>query len=58
MARRRGPNLPEGDDGKTIVDMNVDGMPWYLRRSERAEGRSLGETARRPSSSAPIGGRR
>lgn len=22
-------NLPEGDDGRTIVDMNVDGMPWY-----------------------------
>ena len=29
--------LPEGDDGKTIVDMNVDGMPWYLRREERPE---------------------
>lgn len=21
--------LPEGDDGRTIVNMNVDGMPWY-----------------------------
>ena len=21
--------LPEGDDGRTIVDMNVEGMPWY-----------------------------
>ena len=28
-------NLPEGDDGKTIVDMNVEGMPWYVRREER-----------------------
>ena len=21
-------NLPEGDDGRTIVSMNVEGMPW------------------------------
>ena len=21
--------LPEGDDGRTIANMNVDGMPWY-----------------------------
>ena len=39
MARRRGPRLPEGDDGKTIVNMNVEGMPWYLeRRNEPAGG--------------------
>lgn len=25
--------LPEGDDGHTIADMNVEGMPWY--RPER-----------------------
>ena len=35
MARRKGINLPEGDDGKTIVNMNVDGMPWYYRKQER-----------------------
>ncbi len=28
-------NLPEGDDGKTIANMNVEGMPWYLKREER-----------------------
>lgn len=22
----------DDDDGRTIVDMNVDGMPWYDRR--------------------------
>lgn len=22
-------NLPAGDDGRTIVNMNVEGMPWY-----------------------------
>lgn len=27
--RRKRPDLPEGDDGRTIADMNVKGMPWY-----------------------------
>ena len=22
-------DLPEGDDGRTIAEMNVEGMPWY-----------------------------
>ena len=35
---RRAPRLPEGDDGKTIVDMNVDGMPWYLQRRNASSG--------------------
>ena len=34
MARRNRPRLPEGDDGRTIVNMNVDGMPWYSRQKE------------------------
>ena len=33
--RNRKPDLPEGDDGRTIADMNVEGMPWY--RPERAD---------------------
>lgn len=28
MTKKR-PELPEGDDGRTIVNMNVEGMPWY-----------------------------
>lgn len=35
MARRNRPRLPEGDDGRTIVNMNVDGMPWYSRQKEK-----------------------
>ena len=31
MAGKRNPNLPEGDDGRTIVPMDVDGMPWHIR---------------------------
>ncbi|MDO4867752.1 MAG: hypothetical protein Q4C10_14575 [Clostridia bacterium] len=33
MARRKNSgkeNLPAGDDGRTIVSMNVEGMPWYV----------------------------
>ena len=30
MARRGRPEDP-ADDGRTIADMNVDGMPWYQR---------------------------
>lgn len=22
-------NLPEGDDGRSFANMNVEGMPWY-----------------------------
>lgn len=28
-------HLPEGDDGRTIANMNVEGMPWY--RPERPD---------------------
>ena len=34
MARKT-PPLPPDDDGETIVDMNVEGMPWYMRRPEK-----------------------
>ena len=37
MARQRKSRLPEGDDGKTIVNMDVDGMPWYLQKKNRGE---------------------
>ncbi len=37
MTRRRDPRLPEGDDGRTIASMNVEGMPWYTPgRADRA----------------------
>ena len=35
---RKKPELPEGDDGRTIVDMNVEGMPWYSPRGRMSEG--------------------
>ena len=39
---RKKPELPEGDDGRTIANMNVEGMPWYspkghLSREERKQ---------------------
>ena len=38
MTRNKGEKrsrLPEGDDGRTIASMNVEGMPWYT--PERAD---------------------
>ena len=32
--KRRNPQLPEGDDGRTIAPMNVEGMPWYTPERE------------------------
>ena len=26
---KRNKKLPEWDDGRTVADMNVEGMPWY-----------------------------
>lgn len=34
---KRDPRLPEGDDGRTIVNMNVEGMPWYQKPSPDAQ---------------------
>ncbi len=31
---KKGPPLPEDDDGRTIASMNVEGMPWYVREAE------------------------
>ena len=33
---KKDPRLPEGDDGRTIVNMNVEGMPWYQKPSPDA----------------------
>ena len=34
---KKDPRLPEGDDGRTIVNMNVEGMPWYQKPSPDAQ---------------------
>ena len=43
---RKKPELPEGDDGRTIADMNVEGMPWYTpgERLSKAERREKAKT--------------
>ena len=33
---RKKPDLPEGDVGRTIADMNVEGMPWYTPEKKRS----------------------
>ena len=50
MARRNKPDAFE-DDGRTIVPMNVDGMPWYTRGVEDTEQKNTqqpGVTQRAP----------
>lgn len=37
MEPKKDPRLPEDDDGRTIANMNVDGMPWYDSRLDRSE---------------------
>ena len=41
----RKPDLPPGDDGRTIAGMNVEGMPWYNPRKDVQLGREEGGSA-------------
>jgi hypothetical protein len=39
----RGPKRYDDDDGRTIADMNVEGMPWYQaehKKQSRAQARA------------------
>ena len=41
---RQTPSWEEEDDGRTIANMNVEGMPWYVSGDEkRSMGRDSGE---------------
>ena len=42
---KRNPRQYDDDDGRTICDMNVPGMPWYERRSEARTPRRTTRTA-------------
>lgn len=39
MTRNKDRRLPEGDDGRTIVNMNVEGMPWYSPEGQESRSR-------------------
>ncbi len=41
MARKKR-EYPD-DDGRTIVDMNVEGMPWYVPKQEAQDAAQRGE---------------
>ena len=34
--RARRDRLPDWDDGRTVADMNVEGMPWYTPKTSGA----------------------
>ena len=38
-------DLPEWDDGRTIANMNAEGMPWYTPGDGKAAGRSVTDDA-------------
>ena len=42
MSKRRPKTDDFVDDGRTIVDMNVEGMPWYHRSPDQPEGDEAG----------------
>ena len=33
MARK--PRIYDDDDGRTVADMNVEGLPWYVQKREK-----------------------
>ncbi len=50
MRRKRDVKLPEGDDGRTIANMNVEGMPWYTPEGGGPEGKGADRRAEQESS--------
>ena len=49
--KQRRPDLPEGDDGRTIANMNVEGMPWYRPQAsvkDRPDGQEPAANVRKP----------
>ena len=45
---RKPEDLPQGDDGRTIVDMNVEGMPWYVPPKSTEQGEAPSQEGPRP----------
>ena len=45
---RKTNNLPEGDDGRTIAEMNVEGMPWYVPPDSGPEAAAASPEAQSP----------
>ena len=46
--KKKKADLEEIDDGETIADMNVDGMPWYVRRKYKGDEPSGGDPKGEP----------
>ena len=46
MRTRERRQAPDWDDGRTIADMNVEGMPWYTPERPGAAGE--GDAPKRP----------
>ena len=59
MKRTKKPERPEWDDGRTVANMNVEGMPWYSP-GQAAPGHPAGlredteGTAKNPAAGQPL----
>lgn len=60
--RKKERELPDWDDGRTVANMNVDGMPWYIdeakrhREQEQHSGSDDAEPLTRAEKRAMLGG--
>ena len=43
---KKNPDLPPDDDGRTIANMNVEGMPWYRPPQADLPGANASDTGR------------
>ena len=59
MGRKKPREIP-GDDGETVVNMNVEGMPWYVpkKRTAEQEGAEHYQMTREPPGRKPFRHRR
>lgn len=52
----RKPRQYDDDDGRTIADMNVEGMPWYVKRTAPKDKKAEQPEMTRRESLAMMGG--
>lgn len=50
--RKKKRELPDWDDGRTVANMNVDGMPWYIDEAKRHREQEAGAEESEPPTGA------
>ena len=52
--RKKEKELPDWDDGRTVANMNVDGMPWYLGEARRKREEEEAASVSAPDTRSPL----